>query len=219
MVSTCVMSAAKLADLLGKSDPRGQMLVWIFDANRLAPGRHPLRSGRIIDLVGEQVASGRATTGNVGPRPAASLGETEVAAAVAVTVRRAAIANAKGIRRSGEYWFELMGHRTDCGSSKELLSKALCALEDARPGTLEKLAHVRPCTRRIVARQPRDLFVKDHLVNRFAQRLTHGWWYGTNNSRRETTAWLRRTCTCAGLDWGTEFRTNLNHASNCSDEL
>jgi hypothetical protein len=207
------MSAARLAELLRKGDPRAEMLVWIVDTNRLALGRRPLRPGRIIDLESEQIAS-RAPTEPGKPLPPEPPDQTKPAAGVAPILRPATTIGVKAIRRSGEHWFELMGHRTDCGSSKELLSKVLCALEDMRPGTLEKLAHVRPRARRIVARQKRDLFTKQHLIDRFAEQLTHGWWYGTNNSHRQTSVWLQSACTCAELNWGTDLRTSLNHLNN-----
>jgi hypothetical protein len=36
-----------------------------------------------------------------------------------------------------------------------------------------------------------------------------GWWFGTNNSRDETIAWLKRGCELAGLSWGEDFSVAL----------
>ena len=92
---------------------------------------------------------------------------------------------------------------------RDLLAGGLRALQEARPGTLEKLSHIKPRSRRIVARHPKDLFDKDHLAQEYAVKLSDGWYYGTNNSAQETNAWLERASSCAGLKWGAEFKTNM----------
>jgi len=116
---------------------------------------------------------------------------------------------AKVARSSGTYWFEFKGQRTEFGSLKDLLSGGLRALEEARPGTLEKLSQIKPRSKRVVARDSKQLFDKEHLAEQFSERLADGWWYGTNNSKFETEAWLARACACSGLTWGMDFKTNL----------
>jgi hypothetical protein len=116
----------------------------------------------------------------------------------------------KIVRRSGKYWFELKGQRCECGTLKELLSKGLPMLEQHQPGTLDRLHHIKPKTKRIVARDPRQLFDREHLAQKHAEKLNDEWWFGTNNSAPETEAWLERACECAGIGWGKEFKTSLN---------
>src|SRR5438876_11413595 len=93
--------------------------------------------------------------------------------------------DSKTSRRSGDCWFEIKGRRIDCRSLKELLSGGLRALEEARPDTLEKLSHIKPRTRRIVARDPKQLFDREHLAELHSEPLIDGWSYGTNNSAAE----------------------------------
>jgi hypothetical protein len=94
---------------------------------------------------------------------------------------------------------------------RELLGEGLRSIEVSRPGTLEKLSHVKPGTKRIVARERRMLFDSEHLCDEYGDQLIDGWWYGTNNSSQETYRWLERACDCAGLKWGEDLRTNLSH--------
>lgn len=79
-----------------------------------------------------------------------------------------------------------------------------------KPGTMDNLSRIRGRSRRIVARDPAHLFEKPHLVKDYAQRLSNGWYYGTNNSSRETGVWLQRAAECTGLAIGTDFAMSLN---------
>jgi hypothetical protein len=104
---------------------------------------------------------------------------------------------------------EFEGRRFEFGSLRELLGAGLKQLEAARPGTLEKLSRIMPKSKRIVAKDKRMLFKDDKLADEYGVPLMDGWWYGINNSAQETNAWLDRACSCAGLRWGTDFRTSL----------
>ena len=120
------------------------------------------------------------------------------------------LADSAGVyRRRGAYWYDVTGVREGCVSLKQLLADSLKAIEAACPGTLEKLSHIKPRSRRIVARDPKDLFDEGHLADEYSEKLTEGWWYGTNNSADGTKAWLQRACSCAGLKWGKDFKTSL----------
>jgi hypothetical protein len=81
--------------------------------------------------------------------------------------------------------------------------------EEAQPGTLDKLSLLKQRTKRIVARTPKHLFERDHLTEKCSDQLIDGWWYGTNNSARETKEWLKRACSCSGLNWQDNFKTSL----------
>lgn len=122
-------------------------------------------------------------------------------------------------RRSGNYWLELNGHRVEHSSLKDLLSEGLRALEQTRPGTLEKLTRIKPRSKRIVARDPKHLFDRSHLAKGCSEKLIDGWWFGTNNSADETNAWLERACSCSGFIWGEDFKTSLSDNVLTLDEI
>jgi hypothetical protein len=187
-----IIAASKLRDLLHSADPKGQMYVRILTANRLVLGTDPLEPTLAIDLSKETVGPYSPQQSTKSIEYVEPIGETRTA-----------------IRQSGEYWFELKGRRTKCRSLKELLSVGLRSFEETSAGTLEKLSHIKPKTKRIVAHDPQQLFEKGHLVEKSSQKLLNGWWIGTNNSADETEAWLRRAALCAGLEWGKDCRTNM----------
>ena len=159
-------------------------------ANGIAIGKDPGAPTHLVDFSSESVRLLDREAGNPS-------GEIPVPDASTIYRRRAA------------YWFDVNGNRDGAVSLKQLLAESLRAIEAARPGTLEKLSHIKPRTRRIVARDRKDLFDEAHLADEFSEQLMEGWWYGTNNSADGTKAWLQRACTCAGLNWGKDFRTNL----------
>jgi hypothetical protein len=186
-----IMSAAKLADLLRSVDPQRAMHVQVLN-ERLALGVNPLQPTHMIDFSNERVETYEASL-----VPPASSGE-------ALRTH-----GTKFPRRSGDYWFEIKGKRTECSSLKELLAEALKSLERAKPGTLDNLSRIRGRSRRIVARDANQLFDKPHLVKEYAEQLNNGWYYGTNNSARETCVWIQRAAECAGLTSGSNFLVSL----------
>ncbi len=108
---------------------------------------------------------------------------------------------AKAQRTSGRYTFAHGEVAFARGSLADLLEAVLTYLEKSRPGTLSKLSMTKKRTRRIVARNKRDLFDRVHLAEKHARRIDGGWWMGTNNSAGETKAWIRRACDTAGIDF------------------
>jgi hypothetical protein len=159
-------------------------------ANGIALGRDPGAPTHLLDFSSESVVSINQEVAE--PTETVAVGD-----------------GATAYRRRGTYWFDVRGVRGGAVSLKELLAKSLKAIEGACPGTLEKLSHNKPRSRRIVARNPKDLFDEAHLVEKHSEQLMDGWWYGTNNSADGTMAWLQRACSCAGLKWGKDFKTNL----------
>jgi len=215
MASISFISAAKLADLLKAADARKDLYVRVLSASRLALGTDPLQPTQIVDLRKEKlVPCDPGAVTKIFGHPDAS-GEPQGSVPEARDpfddlLGSTPVKNhSKITRRGGDYWYEIDGHRTNCTSLKELLSGGLLTLEHARPGTIEKLSHVKPRSRRIVAREPEGLFDKRHLAKEYAERLMDGWWYGTNNSALETNTWLERACAFSGLKWGVDFKTNL----------
>jgi hypothetical protein len=190
VASLSFIPASKLIDLLRSADRGSDMYVRVMSANRLALGTDPMNPTVSIDLSKELVGPfAKSTSTTV---------ESEPEAAPSTT------------RRSGDFWFEIKGKQSKAGSVRELLGEALKAIELHAPGTLEKLSHIRPKTKRIVAREKTALFSSEHQVDKFAVKLINGWWYGVNNSAPETESWLKRACECAALKWGKDFRTNLS---------
>jgi len=195
MASLSFISAAKLGDLLRSADPQKKMYVRVLSTNRLALGIDPLQPTNMIDLSKE----------TIGPYPASDVQPVSYGS----SNEPPRVNGTKFARRSGDYWFEIKGKRIECRSLKELLAEALKNLERTKSGTLDNLSRIRGRSRRIVARDANQLFDKPHLVKEYADRLINGWYYGTNNSARETNVWLQRAAECAGLAWGVDFNTNL----------
>src|SRR5690606_5205204 len=82
----------------------------------------------------------------------------------------------KADRKSGKYDVTILGNELEGYSLKEVLKKALLAIEAARPGTLEKLSHIKTTTKRIVSKDPSQLFGAPHLVAKHAEKLDEVWW-------------------------------------------
>lgn len=207
MANVTFIQASKLIDLLHACDPQNEMHVRVLSTSKLALGVDPLQPTHLINLSKEMT----------GPYHSS---EPEIAFehVDATRVPPSSSFAPKMTRRSGDYWFELNGHRSEHTSLKDLLGEGLRALEQIRPGTLEKLSHIKPRSRRIVARDPKQLFERSHLAKDYAEKLTDDWWFGTNNSANETATWLVRACQCAGLTWGKDFTTSLKVAEVISME-
>lgn len=201
MANLSYIQVAKLLDLLKSADPQREMYARVIDGG-LALGVDALRPTRWIDFSTETLRD--FSTETLRQFSVSSLDRPP---------NDHSFERTKFSRRSGNYWFEIKGERKECSSLKELLGEYLKATERKYPGTLQKLSHIRARSRHIVARDPNQLFEKDWLVKRYAQPLTDGWYYGTNNSLRETEGWMRRAAECAGVTWGKDVRTNLGELS------
>jgi hypothetical protein len=193
MAQISVIQTAKLIGLLHSADGSGEAYVRVVSANRLAVGKDPMSPTVSIDLSKEAI----------GPYNEAKPNgvESEVTATKTPPTKMP--------RRSGEYWLEVNGKRSEAVSLRDLLGQGLREIEAVRPGTLEKLSTIKPKSKRIVARDKGLLFEAELLCREYGERLIDGWWYGTNNSTQETAAWLERACNCAGLVWGKDVRTSL----------
>lgn len=200
MASVSYIGAAKLADLLQKADAGGGLVVSVISASRLALGKDPLHPTVAIDFSREAIAPYEPAKAKTNGIADAAVARTQVEAP---TVSRKP-------RRSGSYWFQLLGTRMEFGSLRDLLRASLLEIEKARPGSLEKLSHIRPRSKRIVANDKKLLFADEAMSDEFGEQLGDGWWYGTNNSAQETRAWLERACSCAGVTWGIDFETNVD---------
>ncbi len=185
MASVSFISTEKLISLLAEADPRKDLLVRVIDATRLSLETRSFQMVATIDLANEKV-----------------IGATSNETSTPIIVQKIS-------RKSGKYFFDFFGQTREVNSLKELLAEGLLALENACPGTIEKLSQVKKNTKRIVSRLPSDLFDTPGLSEKYSQKLSDGWWFGTNNSAQETKAWLERACNCANVTWGKDFSTSV----------
>ena len=192
MASVAYIGASKLSDLLNSADPHKSMYVRVLSETQLAVGADPLQPTSVVDFSREKII------------PYADVD------AVSAPLEVPNVKTSKLQRRSGDYWLEIRGKRVECVSLKELLAEGLRALEKAKPGMLDMLSLIKVRSRRIVARDASQLFDKPHLAKDYAEKLVNGWYYGTNNSARETSVWLERATELAALSWGGDFKTSLD---------
>lgn len=168
------------------ADPQKKLNVRVLNTTRLSLDNQLFQPVTLIDLASEEVLN----AGSGAPAaftPAAG----------------------KADRKSGNYDVVVLGNELEGYSLKEVLKKALLAIEGARPGTLEKLSAIKTTTKRIVSKDPSMLFAAPHLVAKHAEKLDDAWWVGTNNSAQETNAWLKRAADCAGLQWDQDIQTSF----------
>jgi len=90
------------------------------------------------------------------------------------------------------------------GSATQMLIEGLNLIEEARPGTLEKLSHRKKQSKRPVAKTRAALYDVEHPDTHSAQ-LTNGWFVATNNKAAEARGVLRQAVELAGLVWGRDF--------------
>jgi len=186
------IAAARLIDLISAVGAPSRLYLRVLSETEVAVGTDPFHPTHVVDLSREVVGVSSEGAGI----PIAKAVQQQFTPSVTA-------------RRTGTYWVRVGARQLDCGSLKQLLFEGLRALEKARPGTLEKLSRIKLRSRRIVARDPRQLFDKPQLAQKFAAPLLDEWWFGTNNSASETNAWLERAFACAGLPMGPDNRTNM----------
>ena len=109
-------------------------------------------------------------------------------------------------RRTGTYTFELLGDKVEEGSLKAAYISILNKLVEHYSGFLERLSEKSTKSRKIVARNPKELyFRKPHLAEKYAHRLTDQWWVDTNLSQLQCEQRLKTACDVAGLEWGRDL--------------
>ncbi len=90
------------------------------------------------------------------------------------------------------------------GSATQMLIHGLDLIEEARPGTMEKLSTRKKQSKRPVAKTRAALYDIEHPESHSAQ-LKCGWYVGTNNKASEARGVLRQAAELAGLVWGKDF--------------
>ena len=162
--------------------------LWIMSNSQIAIGSTPMQPEKIFDLAAEEMRA---------------LGTTQSSAPeVQPTSTQPPL-------KSSRYRFKIEGKTFECSSLRDLLKKGLQEIEGRHPGMLDELTKVKPRTKRIVARKKGDLFEDQALVEKYAEKLTDGWWFGTNNSTDETRQWLMRACEFTKMQFGTDFDTSI----------
>jgi hypothetical protein len=193
------ITAVKLVDFLRQVDTHRDMFVRILSEGRLGLGTNPFQPTHVIDLSQETVRPSDPTV-------------LESQSASLPLAPQEPISSVNGMRlsrRRDTHWLQVNGRRIECSSLKELLATALREMEQLRPGTLERLSQLKLRSRRIIAHDRNQLFDHEHLAEKYAEQLLPGWWFGTNNSARETEAWIQRALAYSGLSQDDDFKTDM----------
>ena len=107
---------------------------------------------------------------------------------------------------SGRYAFVLLGERVEEDSLKAVYMDCLRRLAELDPHLIERLSEETTKARRIVARRPEDLYLKNpELAEKFAVQLTDQWWVDTNLSRSQCEQRLKTVCKATGLGFGSDL--------------
>jgi hypothetical protein len=194
---------SKLIDLLRLTDPDGLHQVRVLTPRTLSVENNKFQQIAVLDLAKEQVIDTANSSAALSKIVPAALPPEKASAPVNLGYTE------RKTRKSGKYEVYILGVFTESGTLKEALAAGLMALEQARPGTLERLSRIMGNTKRIVAKDRAALFSRHDLVIKYSERLDKTWWYGTNNSSKETESWLEKACDCAGLKWGTEVKVSF----------
>ena len=109
-------------------------------------------------------------------------------------------------RRTGTYAYELLGERVEEGSLQAAYLSIILDIARRKPGFLEKLSKMSTKSRRIVARDPKKLYLKTpELSGKYARPLEDGWWIDINLSRQQCEQRLKIVCDVSGLKWGRDL--------------
>ena len=109
-------------------------------------------------------------------------------------------------RRTGTYAFELLGEKIDESSLKAAYKSILRRLAELDSRFLERLSERFTRSRRVVARNPRKLYLKKpELADDYAEQLTAEWWVDINLSRQQVEQRLKIACEVADLVFGDDL--------------
>ena len=106
-------------------------------------------------------------------------------------------------RQTGGHAFVLQGERTEAPSLKEAYVACLLKLTKLDGDFLNRLAKAHTRSRRIIAKDPEDLYLRNPtLAEQFAVRLTGPWWVDVNLSRSQVEQRLKHACAILDLSFG-----------------
>ena len=99
-----------------------------------------------------------------------------------------------------------VGERVKEDSLKAAYMDCLRRLAELDPQLLERLSEETTKARRIVARRPEDLYLKNpKLAEKFAVQLTDQWWVDINLSRSQCEQRLKTVCEVTGIGFGSDL--------------
>lgn len=163
--------------------------LWLASATQLVVGNYPVPSAE-LDFGDEKFQPHRLVTDTpelVAPEPPP--------------------ASEEGGRRTGSYSISVLGKTVRCNNLRNLLKASLNVIEDARPGTLEKLQLHKPRSKRVVSQNRTDLYDVPRPPT-FSAELRTGWFFSTNNSAPEVIGYIKRAAKLAGLG-PSEFKLEM----------
>ena len=106
-------------------------------------------------------------------------------------------------RQTGGHAFVLSGKRVNAPSLKEAYVACLLELAALNKDFLDHLAKERTRSRRIIAKDPEHLYLRNpDLAEHFAVHLTGPWWVDVNLSRSQVEHRLKYACAILDLSFG-----------------
>ena len=113
-------------------------------------------------------------------------------------------------RRTGTYVFTIRDERVEQNSLKAAYVSCILKLTELDSGFLEKLSAKTTKSRRIVAKDPRNLYLNNpSLHKKYALRLIDQWWIDTNLSRPQCEQRLEVACGIVGLQFGVDLKLDF----------
>lgn len=113
-------------------------------------------------------------------------------------------------RRTGTYRVVVLGDPIEATSLKEAYKMIVVSLAKRDGAFLTRLSLQNFRSRKIVAKEPSDLYRKSPgLAKDHAERLLDGWWIDTNLSRSQIRARLECAAAVAGLAFGKDIQADF----------
>ena len=110
------------------------------------------------------------------------------------------------VPKPSAYVIDLLGDTIEERFLIEAYRHCLLKLADLDPGFLERLSEVTTSARRIVSRNPTDLYRKSpHLAEECAKLLKSPWWFDTNLSWPQCKNRLKSACDVADILYGVDL--------------
>ena len=103
--------------------------------------------------------------------------------------------------------FVLGEEHVESGTAIGTLAELLTRFERDVPEFMERFA-VKTISRnrKLVARNPTDLYQKSHLVGKHSKDLRNGWWLGTNLSKAQVRGHIETACGVAEVSFGSQLK-------------
>ena len=117
--------------------------------------------------------------------------------------RKSALVKRVKPRGRSRYQMTIFGAEYNEPNIRETLKRALLVLSEKDSSVLERLSQHVVKNRRVVARNPQDLYLNSpHLANKFAFELTDEWCFDGNLSLSQLQLRLELACEVAGIRYG-----------------